>query len=260
MSQVAIGTPGAVDPRVGRLRYARHLPGWHSEDLLDRLAAEVGRPVEVFNDVNLAAIAELAKGRARGVDDAMLLWADAGLGAALIIDGQLHTGATGGAGEVGFLPLPGADVRDVRRTDAGGFQQLAGGPAVLALARSHGIRAGTPHAAVAAAVKGGVEDLLAELARRFALGIAAMVVIVDPTLVVLAGRVLSAGGEPLRDLIADELARQTLARPRLELGAVTERPVLRGAVEVALATTRDRVFDTVARQSAPDQPTTRRTP
>jgi len=260
VSQVAIGTPGAVDPRVRRLRYARHLPGWHSEDLLDRLAAEVGRPVELFNDVNLAAIAELTRGRARGVDDAMLLWADAGLGAALIIDGQLHTGATGGAGEVGFLPLPGADVRDVRRADAGGFQQLAGGPAVLALARSHGIRAGTPHAAVAAAVKGGHEDLLAELARRFALGIAAMVVIVDPTLVVLAGRVLTAGGETLRDLIADVLARQTLARPSLELGAVTERPVLRGAVEVALTTTRDRVFDTVARQSAPDQPTTRRTP
>ena len=99
-------------------------------------------PVEGENDVNLAAIAEREVGRAMGVDDFVLLWADEGVGAAVVIDGRLHRGATGGAGEVGFLPLPGTPlVRDVRRSNAGGFQELAGGKQVLdlgAVARHQG--------------------------------------------------------------------------------------------------------------------------
>ena len=147
------GRPAPSTPRTRRLRYARHLPGWHDPHLLERLADEVGIPIHVDNDVNLAAVAELAAGVARGVDDFVLLWADEGLGAAIVIDGRLRGGATGGAGEVGFLPLPGTPlVRDVRRGNAGAFQELAGGPQVLALARSHGLRAATPPAAVAAAL------------------------------------------------------------------------------------------------------------
>ncbi len=148
---LAIGTPGAFDPRTRRLRYARHLPGWHDPDLLDRLADATGLPVIVDNDVNLAAVAELTSGRARGVDDFVLLWVDEGLGAAIVIGGRLYGGVTGGAGEVGFLPLPGTPlVRDVRRGNAGAFQELAGGPAVRALARSLGLRATTAEAAVQA--------------------------------------------------------------------------------------------------------------
>ena len=153
LRHLAIGTPGAFDPTTRRLRYARHLPGWHDPHLLERLADEVGIPIHVDNDVNLAAVAELAAGVARGVEDFVLLWADEGLGAAIVIDGRLRGGATGGAGEVGFLPLPGTPlVRDVRRGNAGAFQELAGGPQVLALARSYGLRAATPPAAVAAAL------------------------------------------------------------------------------------------------------------
>ncbi len=139
LRHLAIGTPGAFDPTTRRLRYARHLPGWHDPHLLERLADEVGIPIHVDNDVNLAAVAELPAGVARGVEDFVLLWADEGLGAAIVIDGRLRGGATGGAGEVGFLPLPGTPlVRDVRRGNAGAFQELAGGPQVLALARSSG--------------------------------------------------------------------------------------------------------------------------
>ncbi|MDX3068145.1 ROK family transcriptional regulator, partial [Streptomyces sp. ND04-05B] len=55
--RLVIGTPGAFDPNTGRLRYASHLPGWHSPALLDELAAAVPMPVEYENDVNLAALA-----------------------------------------------------------------------------------------------------------------------------------------------------------------------------------------------------------
>ena len=262
---LAIGTPGAFDPRTRRLRYARHLPGWHDPDLLDRLADATGLPVQVDNDVNLAAVAELSSGRARGVDDFVLLWADEGLGAAIVIGGRLYGGVTGGAGEVGFLPLPGTPlVRDVRRGNAGAFQELAGGPAVLALARSLGLRAATAPAAVrrAIATPGAGDELIATVGHRLAVGIAAVVAVLDPTLVVLSGSVGLAGGERLRSVIADELGSLAATKPRLELAAVQEGPVLTGALHTALASARDDVFDTVRHLASPGsaRPVTRRTP
>jgi predicted NBD/HSP70 family sugar kinase len=262
---LAIGTPGAFDPRSRRLRYARHLPGWHDPDLLDRLAQATGLPVQVDNDVNLAAVAELTSGRARGVDDFVLLWVDDGLGAAVVIGGRLYGGVSGGAGEVGFLPLPGTPlVRDVRRGNAGAFQELAGGPAVLALARSLGIRASTAPLAVRRALStpGAGDELLATLGHRLAVGIAAVVAVLDPTLVVLSGSVGLAGGERLRSLVAEELASLAATRPRIELAAVQEGPVLTGALHTALASARDDVFDTVRHLARPARarPVTRRTP
>jgi predicted NBD/HSP70 family sugar kinase len=170
------------------------------------------------------------------------------LGAAIVIGGQLHGGATGGAGEVGFLPLPGTPlVRHVGRNNAGGFQELAGGKQVLELARSYGLRASTPQLAVRKALNTpGVGDkLLAELAHRFALGLAAVVCVVDPELIVLAGAVLCAGGDRLLGLLRTELAALAVPRPRLELSGVPHRPVLSGALYTALAATRDELFDTI---------------
>ncbi|CAM5626889.1 ROK family transcriptional regulator OS=Streptomyces tendae OX=1932 GN=GUR47_09120 PE=3 SV=1 [Streptomyces tendae] len=66
----------------------------------------------------------------------------------------------------------------------------------------------------------------------------------DPGLVVLGGASLAAGGEVLRALVRAELEELAASRPRLAVGDVTEDPVLRGALESALATTRDEVFDT----------------
>jgi predicted NBD/HSP70 family sugar kinase len=248
LDRVVIGTPGAFDPATGRLRYARHLPGWHDPDMLERISEAVGLPVAGENDVNLAAVAEREVGRAAGVDDFVLLWADEGLGAAIVIDGRLHGGATGGAGEVGFLPLPGTPVvRHVGRSNAGGFQELAGGRQVLALARSLGLRAGSPQAAVARALTapGPGDRLLQQLGERLALGLASLVAVLDPALIVLAGGVLSAGGERLADIVRTELADLTVARPPVELTAVPHDPVLTGGLHEALAATRERVFDTL---------------
>jgi predicted NBD/HSP70 family sugar kinase len=263
LRHLAIGTPGAFDPSTRRLRYARHLPGWHDPRLLERLAEEVGIPIHVDNDVNLAAVAELSGGVARGVQDFVLLWVDEGLGAAIVIDGRVRVGATGGAGEVAFLPLPGTPlVRDVRRGNAGAFQELCGGPAVLALARSLGLRATSAQAAVRAALDtpGSGDDLLATLGHRLAVGIAAVVAVLDPTLVVLSGSIGLAGGDRLRAAIADELGSLAAARPLLELAAVRVGPVLTGALHTALTAARDEVFDTVRHHTSPGsaRPVTRR--
>ncbi|MFJ3100114.1 ROK family transcriptional regulator [Streptomyces sp. V1I6] len=253
--RLVIGTPGAFDPSTGRLRYASHLPGWHSPTLLDELAAALPMPVEYENDVNLAAVAEQRLGAAHGHDDFVLLWNEEGLGAAVVIGGRLHRGFTGGAGEVGFLPVPGTPlVRQVTKANSGGFQELAGAQALPRLARELGLKdiGSGPHAEVATALvaraaendSGPYGELLDAFATGLATGLASMVAVLDPELVVLSGEVIAAGGEPLRTRVQAELTELAASRPRLVLGAVRRHPVLRGALESALATTRDEVFDT----------------
>ncbi|MDF3144663.1 MULTISPECIES: ROK family transcriptional regulator [unclassified Streptomyces] len=253
--RLVIGTPGAFDPNTGRLRYASHLPGWHTPALLDELAAALPMPVEYENDVNLVAVAEQRLGAARGHEDFVLLWNEGGLGAALVLGGRLHRGWTGGAGEVGFLPVPGAPlVRQVTKANSGGYQELAGSQAIPHLASELGIAnipsGPYPEAAAALVERAAAEDtvlnrlLLETYATRLATGLASLVSVLDPELVVLSGASLTSGGEALRALVQAELEELAAARPRLVVGDVREHPVLRGALESALATTRDEVFDT----------------
>ncbi|MFI1181358.1 ROK family protein [Streptomyces sp. NPDC020799] len=252
LHRTVIGTPGALDPRSGTLRYAPHLPGWQSRALPDELAAALGTPVVIENDVNLAAVAEQHDGTAQDFDDFVLVWADEGVGAAVVLGGNLLRGATGGAGEIGYMPLPGAPLArggedaTAGPDGGGGFQMLVASPAVLALAATHGIDATTAREALtlAAATPGAGDDLLAELGRRLAVGLAAVVAVVDPELVVLSGEVCQAGGERLRSMVEAELTGLSLPRPLLRLSAVQGSPILTGALRVALAAARDTVFDT----------------
>ncbi|MFE0424099.1 ROK family protein, partial [Streptomyces sp. NPDC058953] len=259
--RLVIGTPGAFDPSTGRLRYASHLPGWHSPTLLDDLAAALPMPFAYENDVNLVAVAEQRLGTARGHDDFVLLWNEEGLGAAVVIAGRLHRGFTGGAGEVGFLPVPGTPlVRGVARVGGGGFQELAGAQVLPRLARDLGVEhIGGGHytevapALVARAAEAGdgpCRALLEAYATALATGLASVVAVLDPELVVLAGEAITAGGEPLRALVEAELTELAAPRPRLLMSSVRRHPVLRGALESALAATRDEVFDTSAGTSA----------
>jgi predicted NBD/HSP70 family sugar kinase len=185
----------------------------------------------------------------------VLLWNQEGLGAALVLGGRLHRGWTGGAGEVGFLPVPGTPlVRQVTKANSGGYQELAGSQAVPRLARELGIEdiPQGPYAEAAAqllarAAEAGDDahrTLLRTYATRLATGLASLVSVLDPELVVLSGAALTSGGEPLRALVQAELEELAASRPRLVVGDVREHPVLRGALESALATTRDEVFDT----------------
>ncbi|MFD8548444.1 ROK family transcriptional regulator [Streptomyces sp. NPDC059649] len=240
-----IGTPGALDPQTGRLRYAPHLPDWHSRALKEELAEVLGTPITIENDVNLAAVAEQHDGAAQDFDDFVLVWADEGVGAAIVLGGRLLRGATGGAGEIGYMPLPGAPLarggdRSAARPDAGGgFQRLVGSPSVIALAHAYGAPAvRTVGEALAR------DDVREEVARRLATGLAAVVAVVDPRLVVLSGEVPQAGGEALRALVEEEFTGLALPRPELRLSDIDGNPILIGALRTALAEARDAVFDT----------------
>ncbi|MEU2462642.1 ROK family transcriptional regulator [Streptomyces sp. NPDC012486] len=239
LDAVVIGTPGAIDPHTGQLRYAPHLPGWHSRTLLADLAEVVGRPVVIENDVNLAAVAEQYEGAAQDHDHFVLAYLDEGVGAAIVLGGTLLRGATGGAGEIGYMPLPGAPLArggaaDWAGPDAGGgFQSQVSCPAVRDLA------GGRPLAEALAD-----EAVRAEVARRLATGLASVVAVVDPELVVLSGRVAQEGGEELRERVEAEMTGLALPRPLLRISDIEGDPILTGALRTALAQARDSVFDT----------------
>ncbi|MDX3844718.1 ROK family protein [Streptomyces europaeiscabiei] len=147
---VAIGAPGLIDPATGELRDSSGLPEWHR-----RLVAALGESfparVLVENETNLAALAEQRDGAARDRDTFVLLWLGLGTGAAVVLDGHLRRGASGGTGEIGFLPVPGTTTVPSATDCEGGFHSLGGAAAVAALATAHGVTAeavpNEPHAA-----------------------------------------------------------------------------------------------------------------
>jgi predicted NBD/HSP70 family sugar kinase len=246
--RVVLGTPGIVDPTTDDISFAFDLPRWH-HGLRDALKADLDRPVVFENDVNLAAVAEARLGAATGFDDFALIWISRGVGVAVVLSGRLHRGATGFAGEIGYLYVPGGPPPDPGRTGnprtvVPSFQQTISEKAVRAIAREHGIRAATAREAVAAAVAAGPKGapVLDELARRVTLGVVALSVVLDPPLIVLAGEVGAAGGEPLADRVQDQVARLTPVNPRVVVTQVQEDPVLQGALLTALGDTREEVF------------------
>ncbi|MFY1668926.1 ROK family transcriptional regulator [Plantactinospora sp. WMMB334] len=242
--RVVLGTPGLVDPATGDITFAFNLPRWH-RGLLAALREDLHTPVVFENDVNLAAVAEAESGAARGVEDFVLVWLGVGVGLAIVLNGRLHHGSTGAAGEIGYLPVPGAPIpRDASRRAKPAFGQIAGSDAVRAVAREHGFRAGTAADAIRAAIAAGTEGgpVLDEVARRLALGVAGSCVVLDPPLVVLAGEVGQAGGTALAERVQHEVAAITLVTPRVVPTELTEEPVLRGALRVALDAVRDEVF------------------
>ncbi|MFD4370462.1 ROK family transcriptional regulator [Streptomyces sp. NPDC058486] len=262
--RVVVGVQGAVDPTTGRLTHASEedMAAWLFPDVERTLGEALGVPVRIENDVNLAAVAERAHAAA-DCPDFVLLWADEGLGAALVFGGRLHRGHFGGAGEVGYLPLPGAPTAREAGDHYGrhGYQELAGGDAVRDLLHAHGVPGADFAETVAEAVRraGGEETGagvgegvgdgvraarvgLGLVAGRLAAGLASIVTVVDPGLVVLAGRLCAAGGEPLRALVERELRVLAHSRARIRLSAVTGNPVLAGALDLALTAAREEVF------------------
>ena len=264
LSAFVIGSPGVVDPVTGDPRLAINLPAWH-EGVLAGLHGALHRNVLIENDVNLAAMAEHAIGAAAGTGDFVLLWLDVGVGLATVLDGRLHRGVSGAAGEIGWLPVPGAPVTsEVRHPSGGGMQWLAGADAVRALAAEHGLGAAsggagdTVRAAVAAVGRAGQDGsggsgesaaagrFLGEFAHRVALGAAAVCTVIDPGLVVLGGAVGLAGGTALADRVAAEITGICPVRPRVVPTAVATDPVLRGALLTAVDQARADLLDSVA--------------
>ncbi|WP_129838310.1 ROK family transcriptional regulator [Streptomyces sp. RFCAC02] len=246
-----VGAPGLADPASGALRPSHSLPGWHG-DLVTALRARLEGPLVLENEVNLAGIAEHRVGAAAGRDTFVLLWLGHGIGAAVVLDGALRRGASGGAGEIGFLPVPGTGGLPSADDCDSGFHALVGSAAVCDLARRHGLDvpdgddAPAAEAAVRAAVDGTgpgeAAAFLDGLAGRVALGVAGVASVLDPGCVVLGGEIGRAGGTALAGLVARGLARLSPLDTEVRPATVTGSPVLGGGLLTALDAARDDLF------------------
>ncbi|MFF8779988.1 ROK family transcriptional regulator [Streptomyces sp. NPDC015140] len=245
---VGIGAPGLIDPASGELRDSSGLPAWHRR-LTTALQEKFPEArVGVENETNLAALAEQRDGAARDRDTFVLLWLGLGIGAAVVLDGTLRRGVSGGAGEIGFMPVPGTSGLPSATDCDGGFHSVAGAAAVTALAAEHGLTASPagpePYAAalVREAVRGsapGAEPFLDALADRIVLGAAAVVSVLDPGCLVLAGEIGRAGADALATRVQDRLTRMSPLATEVRPSTLGGGAVLRGA----LLTARDRAQD-----------------
>lgn len=246
LHSVGIGAPGLIDPATGELRDTTGLPAWHRR-LVAALQQRLPARVVVENETNLAAVAEQRLGAARDRDTFVFLWFGHGVGAALFLDGRLRRGASGGAGEIGFLPVPGSAGVPSAVDCEGGFHSLAGSVAICALAARYGIEGADsqePLAAgvVRAAVTGGRSDFLDALAHRLALGAAAVASVLDPGCVVLGGEVGHAGGAELAARVEARLAELSPLRTEVRAGKLGGGAVLSGALLTAREAAQEELF------------------
>lgn len=251
LHSVGIGAPGLIDPVTGELRDTTALPAWHRR-LVRVLQQRLPATVLVENETNLAAVAEHRAGAAGERDTFVLLWLGHGTGAAVMLDGVVRRGASGGAGEIGFLPVPGTGGPPSALNCGDGFHSLAGSAAICELAVAHGVpvadaRGGQEPVAVSAvraamAGEGRSEAFLDTLAERLALGAAAVAAVLDPGCVVLAGEVGHAGGAALARRVEDRMALMSPLRTEIRPGLLGGSAVLRGALLAAREAAQDELF------------------
>ncbi|RMB59958.1 ROK family transcriptional regulator [Tessaracoccus antarcticus] len=233
-----VASPGVVDPLTGDLSFSYDLR--QARDLRRILAEQLGVPLQLANDVHLAALAECREGVARGEEDFVLLWMGRGVGMATVIDGKVRAGSSGAAGEIGYLPVPGVPLPSrVDNLDQGSFQRLVGTPAVEEMARRHGevLEGPSSHSPG--------EAFVAELADRISLGVASVGTILDPALVVLTGQTALLAGPDLPAAVARSTSRIAPIHPRIEVSTLGVRGPLIGARLEAVDTARKALLDRI---------------
>jgi len=200
------------------------------------LSANLGCPVQVENDVNLAALAESSSGEGEGLDSFALLMLDDGLGAGFIINGALHRGASGIAGEVQFLPQPPLPIA----------APVLGDTVVADLALTFGRDPAEPmavHLEACAAGDSVAGEMIDEMARRLVVVAGSITLVIDPAAFVLAGYATHPCFVERIHRIAQEYA-ELLPMRFLVSHFGREAPLL-GAVNGAAAALRESVFDSI---------------
>lgn len=238
---VCVGVQAAISDSGDRMAFGETLAGWPEFGARSRMEAELGIDVVIDNDVNLAAIAERSVGAAKDATSFALLWMGEGLGVAFDLSGTVRRGAAGGAGEIGYLPVP--RQATAIAPEAEDLTDLIGGVTVAAIARAHGATG----ADLDDLLKGASENraLLDDLAPRIALGVIPVLAVLDPDVVVLGGPTGAAGGETLAGLVHDEIVRVSRWRPCVRATTVPAHPVLAGASEFLVGEIRARLHNDV---------------
>jgi predicted NBD/HSP70 family sugar kinase len=226
IDEAVVGVPGVVAPDNATVSLATNVPGIEDPAFARELRAALGIPVRLENDINLAALGEQWRGVARGIDDFLFLSIGTGMGAGLVLRGELHRGRNGAAGELDYAFVGLAD--DVDPSGAA-FAQLAGER--------------EPRDVFAAARAGDRPALsfVHEEARRIALHVLPVAAVADVELVVLGGGI-GANGDLLLEPIRTHLASLLPYPPRVEVSALGDAAVLTGALATGVREARENVL------------------
>ncbi|MDX6677243.1 MAG: hypothetical protein QOE31_1295 [Solirubrobacteraceae bacterium] len=234
---VGVGLSGPIDIAAGMIHAGKILPGWAGVRPVDELAGRLGLRVHLDNDANLGALAEVTLGAGIGARDAIYLMVSGGVGAGLILGGELYRGTGGTAGELGHV-LVDESGPICRCGNRGCLEMMAGGRAILALLRSsHGDDL-TLDEVMALAEDGdsGARRAIADAGRVLGRSIAALVNAFNPELVIVGGAVSVAGDvllDPLREAVHRYAIPSAAADVRITRGVLGERAEVLGALELA---------------------------
>jgi predicted NBD/HSP70 family sugar kinase len=239
IDSAVLGVPGVVDADTGRLELATNVPGLAGRAYGVELGELLDVPVIVENDTNLAAVGEHWAGVARGVDDFVFLSIGTGLGAGLMLRGELHRGRHGAAGEVDLVAEGREDDIDPCAAAVSAIAtRMAKGRADTALAPPFEVPV------IFEAARSGdslASEVVDEVARRIALHVVPIAAVTDVALVVLGGG-LGINGDLLLHPIRRRLRDWLPYPPRIEVSSLGDASVLQGALAVGLRSALDNVF------------------
>ncbi|HUX01053.1 MAG TPA: ROK family protein [Phycisphaerae bacterium] len=206
IAAVGVGAPGPLDSKAGIVVFAPNMAGWRDVPVRDRLQGDLGRPVVLENDANVAAYGEFRCGAARNVSNLALLTLGTGIGGGIVLDGRLFRGSTDTGAELGHMVIQYGG-RPCGCGNRGCLEAYASATAVVARARE-ALRAGDPGApGLADSADLTCKDIFAAagdgdaLARRIveetadylAAGITNILHVLNPEMVVLTGGMMGAG-------------------------------------------------------------------
>ena len=250
---VGIGAPGPLDRAKGLVIVTPNL-GWTNFPLRDRVADQVGLVATLDNDANCATLGEWWLGAAKGARNVVGFTLGTGIGGGLILDGKLYHGASDVAGEIGHMTIDSAG-RRCKCGNYGCLEAYASGPAIAERAREAlsggersalaGMCGGDLSTLTAATVyqasKNGdavASDVVRETARILGVGVANMLNVFNPDVVVLAGGVAQAGDSlfvPLRAEVSRRAFKPAVDACRIVPGALGGSAGMVGAVAAFLA-------------------------
>lgn len=217
---VCVGVPGPVDLVSGHVGSQDILPGWRGVNVADAVRQIVQAAVTVENTANLAALGELRSGALQGVENGVYVKLSYGVGAGLILGGELFRGSTGTAGEMGHLTIDeGGPV--CRCGNRGCLETYVGSHALLDALRATHDRV-TLRDVVTLALDGdpGCRRVLQDAGRHLGVALAGLVNLVNPSVVVLGGE-LAAVGEIITVPLLTALERCAIPSAAASVSVVT---------------------------------------
>jgi len=233
-----IGIPGPVDRTRGTAGSATILPGWIGVRIVDEMHDRLGVPVEIENDANLGALAELTWGAGRECSNFVYIKVATGIGAGLVIDGKLLRGATGTAGEIGHTSLDESGAL-CYCGNRGCLETVASGPAIIQLVGPLTGEVPTLTGIVELAVAGELRchRAISDAGHEIGVAIASLCNLVNPERVIVGG-LLSRTGEVLLHPMRESIRRHAVQAAAEKLDVVpalfVERAELLGSLALAL--------------------------